>query len=112
MPMTLTTQAIEKGTFVIAVAFTDETDAAVTPNAGLTWKLTDGAGAVINGRSAVSLTPDTSVDIVLSGDDLALGNNGNLRIVTVQGTYNGDAGNNLPIKDQVAFYIADLVAVS
>lgn len=112
MPTTLEARAVEKSSYTITAAFTDELDAAVIPNAGLTWTLTDGAGNVINNRSNVDLTEAASVDITLSGNDLALGNNGNKRIVTVQGTYNSAAGSNLPIKDQVIFYIDGLVAVS
>lgn len=113
MPTLITTQkANEKGTFKITAAFADETDASMTPNTGLNWTLTDDAGNVINSRSAVTITPASSVDIILSGNDLAIGNNGTKRILTIQGTYDSSAGSNLPLKDEIVFYIHDLLAVS
>ncbi len=69
MPATLTTNAVEKSTYIVTAAFTDEDGDAVTPNAGLVWTLTDMNGVVINSREDVSISPDTSVDIVLSGND-------------------------------------------
>lgn len=116
MPTTITTDyAVEKSTFIITAAFTDSAGSAVTPNVGLNWTLTTPAGTVINSRSAVTITPDTSVDIVLSGLDLAMqtGESGDVRrIVTVQGTYDSTEGSDLPIKDQVTFLLKNLVAVT
>ena len=112
MPTVLTTHAVEKSTFVITVAFQDEQGNAVTPNE-LTWTLTDMNGNIINGRDQVSITPASSVDIVLSGDDLALeGDAPELRVLTVAGTYSSDIGSDLPIKDSVRFIVDNLVAVS
>ncbi|HDM76324.1 MAG TPA: hypothetical protein ENG51_07620 [Deltaproteobacteria bacterium] len=112
MPTTLTTHAVEKSTFVITVAFQDEQGNSVTPNE-LTWTLTDMNGNVINNRDQVSITPASSVDIVLSGDDLALeGDAPELRVLTVEGTYSSDLGSDLPIKDSVRFIVDNLVAVS
>lgn len=111
---TLTTRAPEKGTFIITAAFTDESGTAVVPNAGLTWALTDMAGSVVNSRLAVAITSATSINIVLSGDDLALSASylGNMRAVIIQGMYNSSLGNNLPIKKEVRFVIDDFVAVT
>ncbi len=110
----LTDEAIEESTYIVTVAFTDEDDDAVIPNAPLVWTLTDMAGNVINSREDVSITPASSIDIVLSGDDLEVFDDGGLdnRLVTVQGTYNSDAGNNLPLKDEVVFPIRRLVVVT
>jgi hypothetical protein len=107
----LSAHAIEQGTYAITVAFTDDTGDAVIPNAGTTWKLTDVSGNVINSRSAVDITEAASVVIVLSGADLAIGTNGKERVLYVSGTYNSDLGNNLPLKQEVRFYIDDLVNV-
>lgn len=113
MPTTITTQIPnEKATAVIVVAFTDEDGAAMTPET-LTWTLTDLNGNIIHGRDAESITPNTSVDIILSGDDLAIPNHSLLkRIITIEGTYNSSYGTGLPLKDQVIFTINDLVVVS
>ena len=113
MPTTFTTPVPnEKGTAVLGVAFTDEDDSAVTPSA-ITWTLTNINGTIINGRDAESITPATSIDIVLSGDDLALDAGvSDTRIVTVEYTYSSSYGTGLPEKDQATFSIRDLVAVT
>lgn len=114
----ITTPATEKGTAVFTVAFTDQASAAVVPNSGLTWTLSDTLGAVVNSRSAVSLTAAATVYIVLSGSDLALSSSyaGSERVLTVEGTYNttvgGVAQTNLPLKLECHFVIQDLVKVS
>lgn len=113
MPTELETKAVEKGTYVISASFTDEDGAAVTPNVGLKWTLTDGRGTVINERQDVPLTPATSVDILLQGDDLTLAEGeGNERAVTIEGTYNSSLGSNLPLSDEVRFRIASLTHVT
>lgn len=106
----LTIEAVEQSTYVITATFTDETGAAVTPNV-LTWTLTDRNGTVINSRSAVSITPGASVQIVLSGDDLDFSGADALRLLTVEGTYNSSLGNNLPLKEEAEFVIRGLAAV-
>lgn len=113
MPSILTTTVTEESTCVITAAFTDDAGASVVPNS-LTWTLTDGDGTIINSRDGVTISPDSSVDIVLSGDDLAVGGASDdlIRYLLVEGTYDSDAGSNLPIKDQVRFVISDLVAVT
>lgn len=112
MPTKLSTRAIEESTYIVTAAFTDEDGSPVTPNAGLTWTLTDGSGTVINSRTAVSITPDTSVDIVLSGNDLALSaNKDEERCFLIKGTYNSSTyGNNLPFADECRFTVDNLKA--
>lgn len=113
MPVTLATGAIEKGTFIVTAAFTDDDGAAVTPN-NLTWHLTDKEETIINSRSSVVIAvPATSVDIVLSGDDLALDVGAGIeRILTITGDYDSGAGSGLPLNDQAEFIIQPLVAVT
>lgn len=107
----LSAHAVEQSTYGITVAFTDDAGAAVIPNAGAIWKLTDVSGNVINSRTAVDITEAASVTIVLSGNDLAIANNGKERIVYVSATYNSSIGTNLPFKREVHFYIDELVNV-
>ena len=99
----LSTHAWEEGTYKITATYTDDDDAAVTPNA-VTWTLTDNDGTVINEREDVSIeTPSTSNDIVLSGADLAMqtGETGTVkRILYIQGDYDSDAGSELPLKGE------------
>lgn len=107
----LTVEAVEQSTYVITASFTDETGAAVTPNVGLIWTLTDRNGVVINGRSAVSITPGESVKIVLSGADLDFSGADALRLLTVEGTYDSSLGLGLPLKEEAEFVVRGLAAV-
>jgi len=113
VPTALTTEAVERSTFVIRASFTDETGAAVAPNSGLTWTLTDMVGNVVNSRTAVAITSAATITIVLHGADLALSDTfrDNRRVVTIQGTYTSSLGT-LEIVDQVAFAIINLAAVT
>lgn len=114
MPTTLTTNAPEEGSFTITASFTDEDGNAVAPNSGLKWHLTDGAGTVINGKNDQAISPASSVDITLEGDDLAIQDGEERpihRILTIEGTYNSSYGSNLPLTDQVHFYIDPLVKI-
>ena len=109
----LTTVANEKSTFVITVAFTDEDGDPVIPKTGLNWSLTDLNGAAVNSKTAVAITPAATVNIVLSGADLALTDGRDTyRILTVEGTYDSLLGNSLPLKDSVRFLIKNLRKVS
>lgn len=112
----LTTDIVEKSTAIITASFEDEDGIAVTPDT-LTWTLTDVDGTVINSKEDEELTPATSVDIVLSGDDLAFqsAESGKKRVtrkLLVEGAYTSDAGAGLPIKDEVQFTIRNLTAVT
>lgn len=113
MPTIITTPTPnEKGSATIVAAFTDENGDTMTP-VSLTWTLTDTSGNIIHNRDAVVITPDTSVDIVLDGDDLAIPVSNDLdRVITIEGTYNSSYGTGLHLKDQVTFSINNLVAVS
>lgn len=102
--ITLSKTAADEGTYVITCTFTDADGSAVTPNT-LTWDLTDSARATINSRTAVSVSPSTSVDIVLSGDDLDY-SDGVERIFSIEGDYDSSTyGSSLPIKEQAKFNI-------
>lgn len=104
--------AKEKGTFIIPVTFRDPDQALVVPNAGLTWTLTDIGGSVINNRSAQPITAASIVNVVLSGDDLVIRANNEL-VLLIEGTFNSATyGNNLPLKDEVHFYVDDLIKVA
>ncbi len=125
----LDTDANEQSTFVVIAPFKDESGAAVTPNTGLTWSLFRLDGTVVNSRTNVSITPGSSVAIVLSDADLEIFADDpieevyihgigkmnmqyGIRVVSVSGTYNSSAGNNLPIKDQVLFRVVNLIGVT
>lgn len=114
MSVALPTRANEKSTYIVTVLFTDENDDAVSPNVPLTWSLIDINGAIVNNRDGVGITPATSVDIVLTGDDLAILpiDGGYVRRVLIEGTYDSDAGSDLPIKEEAKFTVQNLVGVS
>jgi hypothetical protein len=117
MSTKLPEKAIEGSTYGIKVEFTEKTDPSdpegipFTPNSGLKWSLKDKAGNEVNGRTDEPLTPAESVIIVLKGADLALGGGSTHRYVTVEGTYNGVLGDNLPIVDEASFQIVNLVGM-
>jgi hypothetical protein len=114
MPITISTKANEESTFALDATFYDEDDLEITPNT-VTWTLTDTAGTVINNRTAQSITADTTVTIVLKGDDLALqtGEVGSAkRILTIEAVYDSNIGSNLPLKEAAHFRVVDLKAIT
>jgi hypothetical protein len=111
MGATILGDAIEKSTFVITVAFTDSNGVAVIPNQVL-WTLTNQNGDLVNSREDVSVTPASTVNIVVSGDDLAMEGYGSRRILTILAVYDSEYGENLPLRARAVFNIDDLVAVS
>ena len=114
MATNLTLRAAEKSTYIVNAAFVDEDNSPVTPKT-MTWTLTDSDGSVINAREDVVISSlSTDVDIVLSGLDLALQSGESLqalRILTLEGTYDSDAGTDLPLRAACKFTVEDLVAV-
>jgi len=110
----LAKEAREESTYAITVEFYDENGEAVTPNAGtVTWSLKDTFGNIINNRDQEVISEASSVQVVLSGDDLALqdGETGNTikRRFQIEAVFNTDLGNNLPFKDACQFNIRNLV---
>ena len=112
----LSDPAKEKATYVITLNFEDEDGDPVVPDS-ITWTLSTAAGDIVNSREDVAVAvPAASVDIVLSGDDLAVltGETNTVvsRRMTVEAVVDTDAGNDLPVKDEVIFVIENLLAVS
>lgn len=112
MATNITVMPAEKGTAKVTVtSFKDESGETVTPTA-ITWTLTDRLGNVINSRSAVAVTPGASVSFLLTGNDLAIGDNGRQRTITIVATYNSTLGSGLTAPAQAHFTIEDMVALS
>lgn len=113
MPTVMSEQAIEGATFAIDITFSDEDGAAVIPKAGLKWSLTDLFGNVVNNRADITIEgPASTVTIVLSGADLALPDpDDNVRVLTIEGTYDGALGTDLPLVDEARFTIVNLRGV-
>lgn len=113
MPQKLSEKAVEKSSFTIRFEFNERTPSGLVPfvpNSGLIWSLVDEDGQTINNRQDVSIDPPAqTVDVVLIGNDLALaGGHPVTRYVTISGTYNGTAGNNLPVIDEASFQIVNV----
>lgn len=88
------------GTGALTVTFKDETDNPVTPNEA-SWTLKKDRD-VINERQDIVISPlDTSVDIVLSGDDLQ----GGLQCLIVEASYDSSLGSDLPLRDWILFEV-------
>lgn len=111
---TLSQAAVERSTFAVTVAFTDENGDPVTPTS-LTWSLVkENRATIVNSRSNVTVnTPGTSAVIVLSGADLALDDGKGLTwlYLVIEGLYNSTLGNDLPLKDHLKFPVVDVAKV-
>jgi hypothetical protein len=105
-------RALEESTYVVRIAFYDEEGDAVIPKT-LTWTLTDKVGDVVNSRSDVVVSGlDTSVSVVLSGEDLAISTHPSVdRLILFEGTYDSGLGNDLPFKGAAWFDIEELISV-
>jgi hypothetical protein len=112
MPSTLEEHAIERSTFVITASFFDESATPVAATVTGTWKLTDYSGNVINSRSAEAFGPATTLNIVLTDEDLIGVAETPLRRITIEGTYDSSLGNDLSLRDQVTFTVDNLDQVT
>ncbi len=112
MPTTLDKKAVEQSTFVVTASFTDENGDTVVPNT-LKWSLVDSDGKAVNDRRNVSVTPDSSVDVILSDNDLKIDKDRDkiLRWIVFEGTYDSDLGSDLPLKEQAEFTVLNLKKV-
>ena len=118
MPTTITgttDNPLEEASFAVSFGpFYDQTTppAVVTPQSA-TWTLTDAAGNVVNSRSAVSITPASTIVVVLSGNDLSItaGDDGR-RALLLEWVYDSSLGRDLPGKEVVYFTITPLGGVS
>lgn len=99
----------ESGVIVLTIAFEDENGDPITPTAAV-WSLHDWEKAIVNDREDVAISSlDTSVEIVLSGDDLDLGASDNgLRYFSCAYTYVSDLGTLTDIVDGY-FQIDDVI---
>jgi len=114
MPTLLTKSAVEESSFVISVTFKDEDENLITPKSA-TWTLSDEFGNIVNLREDVVISSlATTVNIVLSGDDLAFTAtySDKDRILTVNAVYDSSYGNDLPLKAEAHFKIENLVNIS
>ena len=107
--MTTLTAATENSTYVVLIACLDEAGSAMTPTS-CTWSLRNNAGSVVNSRTAVAMTPATSMPIVLLAADLEyteVVSTG--RYLTVEAVYTSTYGTGLPLKAEYFIPIVPLV---
>ena len=71
------------------------------------WKLVNFDGVTINSRTGTTLSPGTSNVVLLGAGDLDA-SDGQGRIMTWIGDYDGDGSTALPLKAEVQFEIEDL----
>jgi hypothetical protein len=102
--------ADEGGTYIVPITFTDEDGVTMVPDS-VVWNLLDDSGNVVNSRSNVSITPATSVTVILSGDDLVYDSFRTKRYLTISGTYSGTYGSNLPIVKEFVIPINHLSGI-
>ena len=107
MSIALDILAHDGSTLALDLTFLDEDGNQVTPN-DITWTLTNGNGAVVNGRSNVSATPASTITIVLSGDDLDVDVYGTRRVLHVLAHYDSSLGTGLPLAEDIVFDVEDL----
>lgn len=115
MATILTVNAQERSTYVITVAFKDEDGQDVVPTSAV-WTLTDEDGTVINARQDVAISSlAASVDVVLSGADLAVDTGfagaAQERIFTVKSVYTSSLGAGLTLTGACKFNVENLIAV-
>lgn len=111
MPTILTTKAERGSSYVINVQPKDEDDVAVVCDS-VEYDVTDQDGNVVNSQSAVSVTPATSMDIMLSGADLDFltaeeGAVEVIRFVTFRCVYDSSLELNVALVDTAIFKIVD-----
>lgn len=106
------TIALERSTVALVASFRDEAGELITPTV-INWSLTDGDGNVINERSEIDVSPDNSITVVLSGDDLALtaGDDGRRQVV-IRATYDGNLGDDLPITGVIEFTVRNVPGIA
>jgi len=103
----------EKGTVVLTIGFLDEDGVAVVPSS-ITWHLTDVNGTPINDLVDQDFeTPAEVIEIVLTGDDLALGGTplGFTRVFSITAPYTSTLGA-LIINEEARFDIENLLKIS
>ena len=111
--ITLTAEAVEQSTYIVPVTFRDEQGQAIAPTTA-TWTLTNEYGVVVNGRTAVPLSPlAATVNVVLTGADLRMMGelDNRKRLLLIEATYNSSLGAGLHLREEIEFTVRPLVGV-
>lgn len=111
MPETLEEHAKKGSTYIVNAAFTDEDGEVAVPDS-VVWTLRDAITRdVVNSREEVIVTPASSVDILLYGDDLTLftsETNQAIRELIVEAVYDSVLADDLPLRNSVRFIIDEV----
>jgi hypothetical protein len=112
MKPSISVQPNENGTAVVTITAEDEDGTALIFGdfTDPKWQLMREDGTVVNDRS-FALCTMTSLTFVLSAEDLAIfgGEDSGLRYISFQGTYDSNAGSDLPLTDECSFIIDRLL---
>lgn len=109
-------KANERSTYIINLTFTDEEGESAIPTS-VKWTLCTVDETIINNREQVEvLVPASDIDIVLSGDDLAIleGEEDQEtvdRYLVVEATYNSDHGVGLPLNEVAKFELTNFLYI-
>jgi hypothetical protein len=95
----------EASVFVTAV-FKDSAKVLVVPTS-IEWTLKDEEGTVINSREDISVTPASSVTILLKGDDLPCDGALERLFIYFNVEYTDDVTPNVPIKEKSLIIVSD-----
>lgn len=114
MTVRLSGKAVEQSTAVVTVTFSDSDGSLVVPMSA-TWTLYDQENVIVNSRDHVSIPVlATSVNIVLTGDDLLLPEpSSNKRRLLLEAIYNSsNYGNDLSLREEFEFKITNLESLN
>ena len=107
-PTKLSVRAKESGAYLITAVLTDEEGQPAVPET-LSWTLTDDNGVVINGRHNVFISPASTIEILLFGDDLVTPEKKEAaRVVTIRGSYSSSRGM-LPLVEDARFIVENVL---
>lgn len=95
---------IDKASLVLEFQVTNEQGLVVTP-ISMKWSLVDETDAIVNARENVSVTPASTMSIVLTGNDTAYLEGNDTRKVLIEGTYLSTLGT-LTVKKTVTFTVS------
>jgi hypothetical protein len=106
----------QEGSCLFVVQFRDPQTGSLISPVTLNWTLTDTSDTIINSRDSVSVditAGTTSVDILLSGDDLQIksaeaSKRHVRRLLLIEATYHSDLGLSIPANELVPFVIENL----
>lgn len=88
------------GTVVLSASFEDEDGDSVVPNS-LKYSVLDESKEVVNSQQDISISPASSIEVVLSGDNLPAGK----LYWVIDGEYDSSVGSNLPLRGYATFIV-------